>query len=148
MAQRNTLVRGLTSSHPNDLVVIADVDEIPAGYILDLIRSCDGPSSPTWLYSRFFNFKFEVRARPGLPPSPQSKRRRRELLVKGARRLCLRVFYSISACGLCGCLSWRFNWRSTSWNWLCCASRSHASNRIPSTSWAENTKQLQPTSQS
>jgi beta-1,4-mannosyl-glycoprotein beta-1,4-N-acetylglucosaminyltransferase len=57
--QRNTILRGLREAHPNDLVVIADVDEIPASYVLDAVRSCDGPTSPTWLYSRFFNFKFE-----------------------------------------------------------------------------------------
>jgi hypothetical protein len=32
------LVRGLQGAYPSDLVVIADVDEIPAGYVLDLIR--------------------------------------------------------------------------------------------------------------
>jgi len=26
--------------------------------VLDLLRKCDGPSSPAWLYSRFFNFRF------------------------------------------------------------------------------------------
>jgi beta-1,4-mannosyl-glycoprotein beta-1,4-N-acetylglucosaminyltransferase len=57
--QRNAMMRGLKKAHPNDLVVIADVDEIPASYILDAVRSCDGPTSPTWLYSRFFNLKFE-----------------------------------------------------------------------------------------
>ena len=56
--QRNAIMRGLTEAHPNDLVVIADVDEIPSSFILDAVRSCDGPTSPTWLYSRFFNFKF------------------------------------------------------------------------------------------
>jgi hypothetical protein len=57
--QRNAILRGLDRAHPNDLVVIADVDEIPASYVLDALRSCDGPTSPSWLYSRFFNFKFE-----------------------------------------------------------------------------------------
>jgi beta-1,4-mannosyl-glycoprotein beta-1,4-N-acetylglucosaminyltransferase len=57
--QRNAILRGLSGAHPNDLVVIADVDEIPASYVLDAVRSCDGPTSPTWLYTRFFNFKFE-----------------------------------------------------------------------------------------
>eukprot|EP00961_Rhodomonas_salina_P004486 61163-Rhodomonas_salina.6 len=112
MAQRNTLVRGLTSSHPNDLVVIADVDEIPAGYILDLIRSCDGPSSPTWLYSRFFNFKFEVRARPGLPPSPQSKRRRRELLLAVCVVACLGVSIGVPRAGI-GCAAPRDHTQAT-----------------------------------
>ena len=57
--QRNAILRGLNEAHPNDLVVIADVDEIPASYVLDALRRCDGPTSPTWLYSRFFNFRFE-----------------------------------------------------------------------------------------
>ena len=57
--QRNTILRGLSEAHPNDLVIIADVDEIPSSYVLDAVRSCDGPTSPTWLYTRFFNFKFE-----------------------------------------------------------------------------------------
>ena len=57
--QRNAILRGLGRAHPNDLVVIADVDEIPASYVLDALRSCDGPTSPAWLYSRFFNFRFE-----------------------------------------------------------------------------------------
>ena len=56
--QRNAVLRGLKGAHPNDLVVIADVDEIPVPYVLNLLRHCDGPSWPVWLYSRFFNFRF------------------------------------------------------------------------------------------
>ena len=56
--QRNAVLRGLAEAHPNDLIVIADVDEIPVPYVLNLLRHCDGPSWPVWLYSRFFNFKF------------------------------------------------------------------------------------------
>jgi hypothetical protein len=50
------------------------VDEIPVPYVLDLLRRCDGPSSPAWLYARFFNFRFDLefagqwrhpQARPG-----------------------------------------------------------------------------------
>ena len=36
--QRNAMLRGLTAAHSNDLVVIADVDEIPLPYVHRLSR--------------------------------------------------------------------------------------------------------------
>ena len=56
--QRNAMLRGLQGAHADDLVIIADVDEIPVPYVLNLLRHCDGPTWPVWLYARFFNFKF------------------------------------------------------------------------------------------
>ena len=56
--QRNAILRGLAGAKPSELVVIADVDEIPVPYVLDLLRYCEGPTWPVWLYARFFNFKF------------------------------------------------------------------------------------------
>jgi hypothetical protein len=55
--QRDSIVRGLVDADDGDLVVIADVDEIPDPRVLSLLAQCDGYATPVYLYTRFFNFK-------------------------------------------------------------------------------------------
>ena len=49
----------------------ADVDEIPVPYVLNLLRHCDGPTWPVWLYSRFFNFRSSWECAETLNPKPK-----------------------------------------------------------------------------
>lgn len=58
--QRNKLARGLVGAAPDDLVVIADVDEVPDPSALRLLSSCDGwdTSGAVHFLTRLYHFRF------------------------------------------------------------------------------------------
>lgn len=60
--QRNQLVRGLGGASPDDLVIIADVDEVPDPSAVRLLSSCDGwdASGAVHFLTRLYHFRFGI----------------------------------------------------------------------------------------